>query len=160
MKRTIIAILFAIVSLAAPAAHAQDSTVTLIQNATILTVSHGTIENGSILIRDGKIAAVGKDLKAPSGAKVIDANGQFVMPGIIDCHSHIAGEGNINEGSVSVSSMVNIADILNPDDRDIYLDLAGGVTTANILHGSANAIGGQTVVIKLRWGKSPERIAI
>ncbi|MGH9704557.1 MAG: amidohydrolase [Candidatus Acidiferrales bacterium] len=154
MKRIMITIFIALtVALAVPSSRAQDSGVTLIQNATILTVSHGTIENGSILIRNGKIAAVGKGLKAPDGAKVIDANGQFVMPGIIDCHSHIAGEGDINEGSVSVSSMVNIADILNPDDRDIYLDLAGGVTTANILHGSANAIGGQTVVIKLRWGK-------
>ncbi len=153
MKRAIFAILFGLAVLAAPAIRAQDSGVTLIQNATILTVSQGTIENGSILIRNGKIAAVGKDLKAPSGAKVIDAKGQFVMPGIIDCHSHIAGEGDINEGSIAVSSMVNIKDILNPDDRDIYLDLAGGVTTANILHGSANPIGGQTIVIKLRWGK-------
>jgi imidazolonepropionase-like amidohydrolase len=158
MKRAIFAILFAVTAQAAPAIRAQDSGATLIQNATILTVSHGTIENGSILIRNGKIAAVGKNLKAPDGAKVIDANGQFVMPGIIDCHSHIAGEGDINEGSISVSSMVNIADILNPDDRDIYLDLAGGVTTANILHGSANAIGGQTVVIKLRWGKPPSEL--
>jgi imidazolonepropionase-like amidohydrolase len=153
MKRAIFAILLALTALAAPATRAQDSSITLIRNATILTVSHGTIENGSILIRDGKIAAVGKNLKAPSGAKVIDANGQFVMPGIVDCHSHIAGEGDINEGSISVSSMVNIADILNPDDRNIYLDLAGGVTTSNILHGSANAVGGQTQVIKLRWGK-------
>ena len=127
--------------------------VTLIKSGTILTVTQGTIENGDVLIRDGKIAEVGKDLKAPDGAKVIDATGLFVMPGIIDCHSHIAIAGSVNEGSVSVSSMVNIADVLNPEDIDIYRDLAGGVTTANILHGSANAIGGQTIVIKLRWGK-------
>jgi len=126
--------------------------VILIQNATILTVSHGTIEHGSILIKDGKIAEVGTSIKAPKDAQVLDAAGQFVIPGIIDCHSHIAVDGSVNEGSVSVSSIVNIADVLNPDDIDIYRDLAGGVTVANVLHGSANSIGGQTVVIKLRWG--------
>jgi imidazolonepropionase-like amidohydrolase len=153
MKRALFAAIFALGVLAAPAARAQSGGVTLIKNATILTVTHGTIEHGSILIRNGKIAAVGKDLKAPDGATVIDASGQYVMPGIIDCHSHIAVDGDVNEGSISVSSMVNIADVLNPEDIDIYRDLAGGVTTANILHGSANAIGGQTIVIKLRWGK-------
>jgi len=132
--------------------------VLLIQNATILTISHGTIEHGSILIRDGKIAEVGQSIAKPQGAEVIDANGQFVMPGIIDCHSHIAVDGSVNEGSVSVSSMVNIADVLNPDDIDIYRDLAGGVTVANVLHGSANSIGGQTVVIKLRWGAPAWRL--
>jgi imidazolonepropionase-like amidohydrolase len=132
--------------------------ILLIQNATILTVSHGTIEHGSILIRDGKIAEMGQSIAKPQGAEVIDANGQFVMPGIIDCHSHIAVDGSVNEGSVSVSSMVNIADVLNPDDIDIYRDLAGGVTVANVLHGSANSIGGQTVVIKLRWGAPASRL--
>ena len=127
--------------------------VILIRNATILTVSHGTIDKGDILIKDGKIAAVGGTLKAPADAVVIDATGQFVTPGIIDCHSHIAVDGSVNEGSVSVSSMVNILDVLNSDDVAIYRDLAGGVTTANVLHGSANSIGGQTVVIKLRWGQ-------
>jgi imidazolonepropionase-like amidohydrolase len=132
--------------------------VILIQNATILTVSHGTIENGSILIKDGKIAEVGPSIKAPAGAKVIDAAGQFVMPGIIDCHSHIAIEGGVNEGSVSVSSIANIAEVLDSDDVDIYRDLAGGVTTANVLHGSANSIGGQTIVIKLRWGQPASKL--
>jgi imidazolonepropionase-like amidohydrolase len=132
---------------------AQNPSTIFIQNATVLTVTHGNIERGSILIREGKIAAVGADLKAPEGATVIDATGQFVMPGIIDCHSHIAIDGSVNEGAPAVSSMANIKDVLNPDDIDIYRDLAGGVTAANILHGSANPIGGQTVVIKLRWGK-------
>jgi imidazolonepropionase-like amidohydrolase len=141
-----------------PALAAEPSPVILIQNATILTVSHGTIEHGSILIKDGKIAEVGASVKAPKDAQVIDAAGQFVMPGIIDCHSHIAVDGNVNEGSVSVSSMVNIADVLNPDDVDIYRDLAGGVTVANVLHGSANAIGGQTIVIKLRWGQPASKL--
>ena len=130
----------------------------LIRNATILTVSHGTIDKGDILIKDGKIAAIGGTLKSPDGAQVIDATGQFVSPGIIDCHSHIAIDGDVNEGSISVSSMVNIADVLDSDDISIYRDLAGGVTTANILHGSANPIGGQTVVIKLRWGQPASKL--
>ena len=138
---------------------AENSTpVLFIHNTTILTASHGTIEKGDILVKDGKIAAVGTNLKAPADAQVIDGSGQFVMPGIVDCHSHIAVDGDVNEGSVSVSSMVNIADVLNPDDVSIYRDLAGGVTTANILHGSANAIGGQTEVIKLRWGQPADRL--
>src|SRR5690348_14220991 len=131
--------------------------VILIQNATVMTVSHGTIEHGSILIKDGKIAEVGQSVNAPKDAQVIDAAGQFVIPGIIDCHSHIAAE-SINEGSVSVSSMVNMAEILNPEDIDIYRDLAGGVTSENILHGSANSIGGQTLVIKLRWGQPAAKL--
>jgi imidazolonepropionase-like amidohydrolase len=142
-----------------PAANPPDALqVILIQNATILTVSHGTIEHGSILIKDGKIAEVGPSIRAPKDAQVLDAAGQWVIPGIIDCHSHIAVDGSVNEGSVSVSSMVNIADVLNPDDIDIYRDLAGGVTVANVLHGSANAIGGQTVVIKLRWGQPAAKL--
>ncbi len=142
----------------ASAANPPDApAVIVIRNATILTVSHGTIEHGSILVKDGKIAEVGQSVNAPKDAKVIDAAGQFVMPGIIDCHSHIAAE-SINEGSVSVSSMVNMAEILNPDDIDIYRDLAGGVTAANILHGSANSIGGQTLVIKLRWGQPAAKL--
>jgi len=141
-----------------PAPAAEPSPIILIQNATILTASHGTIERGSILIKDGKIAEVGASIKAPKDAQVIDSAGQFVMPGIIDCHSHIAVDGSVNEGSVSVSSIVNIADVLNPDDVDIYRDLAGGVTVANVLHGSANAIGGQTIVIKLRWGQPASKL--
>src|ERR1700736_6650794 len=141
-----------------PAVAPEASPVILIQNATILTVSHGTIERGSVLIKDGKIAEVGLSIKAPKDAQVIDAGGQFVMPGIIDCHSHIAIDGDVNEGSISVSSIANTADVLNPDDIAIYRDLAGGVTVANVLHGSANPIGGQTVVIKLRWGQPASKL--
>jgi len=140
------------------AAPPDSSPVIVIQNATILTVTKGTIEHGSILIRDGKIAEVGPSVKAPKDATVIDAEGKFVTPGIIDCHSHIAIEGGVNEGSISVSSIANIAEVLDSDDIDIYRDLAGGVTTANILHGSANAIGGQTIVIKLRWGQPASKL--
>lgn len=145
----------ACLSLIAAIAYAAPPTV--IQNATVLTVTKGTIKNGSIVIRDGKIAEVGEKVMVPSGAQVIDAGGQYVMPGIIDCHSHIAAE-SINEGSVSVSSMVGIEDVLNPEDIAIYRALAGGVTTANILHGSANSIGGKCSVIKMRWGKDVNRM--
>jgi imidazolonepropionase-like amidohydrolase len=140
--------------LCAAACLARDAGETIvIQNATILTVTKGTIQNGSVLIREGKVAAVGTDVHAPANATVIDASGKFLMPGIIDCHSHTAVEGSVNEGSVSDSSMVNIEDVLNPADINIYRALAGGLTVSNVLHGSANAVGGQTVVIKLRWGK-------
>jgi imidazolonepropionase-like amidohydrolase len=149
-------------ALAASAANPPDvppaPSAMVIQNATILTVSHGTIERGAILIVNGKIAEVGQSVHAPKDAQVIDAAGQFVMPGIVDCHSHIAVDGDVNEGSISVSSIVNIAEVLNPDDISIYRDLAGGVTSANILHGSANSIGGQTVVIKLRWGQPAAKL--
>jgi imidazolonepropionase-like amidohydrolase len=157
-NKWILAVAWVALSASVARAQAQSSGATLIKNATLLTITHGTIENGSILIRNGKIAAVGKDLQAPAGATVIDAAGQFVLPGIIDCHSHIAVEGSVNEGSISVSSMANIADVLDPDDIEIQRDLAGGVTSANILHGSANSIGGQTLVIKLRWGQPASKL--
>lgn len=153
MKRALLVVGIFIFAGAAPQLRAQSASEIFIQNATIYTVTQGNIEHGGILIKNGKIAAVGADLKAPDGAMVIDGTGQFVIPGIIDCHSHIAVDGSVNEGGPAVSSMANIADVLNPDDISIYDDLAGGVTTANVLHGSANPIGGQTVVIKLRWGK-------
>ena len=130
--------------------------VIVVQNANILTVTKGTIK-GSIVIENGKIKEVGEKVLVPAGAKIVDASGQFVLPGIIDSHSHIAAD-SINEGSISVSSMVRIEDVLNPEDIAIYRALAGGVTMANILHGSANAIGGQSSVVKLRWGKSAEEM--
>jgi imidazolonepropionase-like amidohydrolase len=153
-----LALALALVILRSSEVAAQGTGVTVIKDATILTISHGTIEHGSVLIRDGKIAEVGKSVNAPAGATVIDAKGQFLMPGIIDCHSHIAIDGSVNEGSISVSSMVDIKDVVDADDIDIYRDLAGGVTAANVLHGSANSIGGKTVVIKLRWGQPADKL--
>jgi imidazolonepropionase-like amidohydrolase len=100
---------------------------------------------------------MGENVLIPAGAQVIDAGGQYVMPGIIDPHSHIASE-SVNEGSLSVTSMVDIADVLNPEDIAIYRALAGGVTTAAIMHGSANSIGGQCTVVKMRWGKDAQGI--
>lgn len=131
------------------------ATETLIRNATILTVSHGTLAGSDILIRGGKIAAIGQNLAAPQGARVIDATGKYVMPGIIDCHSHTMMDA-VNELTYSVTSMVRIRDVLNPTDVDIYRELAGGTTTANLLHGSGNAIGGQNTVVKLKYGRTAE----
>lgn len=135
---------------------AQDTSgAMLIKNATVITITHGRIEHGSILIRDGKVAEVGTTVDAPADAKVIDASGMYVMPGIIDCHTHIAIDGDVNEGSISVSSMANIKDVLDPYDVNIYHELAGGVVIGNVLHGSANPIGGQTIVIKMKYGARP-----
>ncbi len=129
----------------------------LITNATVWTnEAQGVMENTDVLIRNGKIVSVGKNLSAP-GARVIDGTGKHVTPGIIDEHSHIAAS-SINEGGQSVTSEVRIGDNINPDDINIYRQLSGGVTTSHILHGSANTIGGQTQLIKLRWGANDEEL--
>ncbi|MGH7562421.1 MAG: amidohydrolase [Gemmatimonadales bacterium] len=126
-------------------------TLVAITNATILTASRGTLEKGTVLIRNGKIAAVGPNVAVPPGAQTIDGTGKYVIPGIIDAHSHSAAEA-INEGSRSITAQVRIADVLREDGIGLWRSLAGGVTTLNILHGSANTIGGQNAVVKLRWG--------
>ncbi|HTU32513.1 MAG TPA: amidohydrolase family protein [Candidatus Acidoferrum sp.] len=151
-------LLAAIAIVALPGAAQDQANVTLIKNATVITITHGRIEHASVLIRDGKIAAIGTDVQAPAGAKVIDASGMYVMPGIVDCHTHIAVDGDVNEGSTSVSSMVNIKDVLNPYDVNMYHELAGGVVIGNVLHGSANPIGGQTIVIKFKYGAPPDEL--
>ena len=121
-----------------------------IRNATLITITGGDIENGTIVVRNGKISAVGRNVNIPAGVRTIDGTGKFVMPGIIDAHSHAALENGINEGSESVTPEVQVQ--LKNDDPVIYRALAGGVTAANLLHGSANTIGGQSRVIKMRWG--------
>jgi len=130
----------------------QNPTETLIRNATVLTITQGTLENTDVLIRKGKIAAVGKKLKGSAGARVMDGTGKFVMPGIIDCHSHSMLDA-INEGTLAVTSMAHTRDVLNPTDVDLYRELAGGVTTLNLLHGSANPIGGLNTVVKIKYGR-------
>ena len=125
---------------------------TLIRNATLLTVTRGTLTNTDLLIRNGKIAAIGKNLKADANAKIIDATGKFVLPGIVDCHSHSMLD-TINEGTLSVTSMARTRDVLNPNDVDLYRALAGGVTSLNLLHGSANSIGGLNTVVKIKYGR-------
>jgi imidazolonepropionase-like amidohydrolase len=125
----------------------------LIKGATILTVTRGTIAKGSILVEHGKIKAVGTGVTAPAGVKVIDATGLVAMPGIIDTHSHIAVQGGVNEGTLSVVPEVRVMDVVTGDDIAIHRAIAGGTTTARLLHGSANTIGGQHAVVKLRYGK-------
>ena len=134
----------------------RQSRVVALRGGTVFTITRGVIPNGTVLLRDGKIAAVGRDVDVPAGAEVIDVSGRFVTPGLIDAHSHIAAD-SINEGGTTVSSMVGIEDVLDPTDVSIYRDLAGGLTTANVLHGSANPIGGKNAVIKLRWGTTRGR---
>lgn len=123
----------------------------LIQNGTVLTITNGTMEETDILVRDGKIDRIGKDLRAPNGVEVIDATGLFVMPGIIDAHSHIAGSA-INEGTSQVTAEVSMEDVVDPFDISLYRALAGGVTSIHLMHGSANVIGGQNETLKLRYG--------
>ena len=152
---SLLAVLLAACIAWAPASDEQSGNpgVIVIKDATIMTVSHGDIPKGSILIRDGKIAEVGITVNAPTDATVIDAAGRYVTPGIIDPHSHIAISGGVNEGTLAVTSMTAIEDVLDPTDISIYRELAGGVTTTLTLHGSANPIGGTSATIKLRWGK-------
>ncbi len=123
----------------------------LVHGGTVLTVTSGTLENTDVLIVDGRIRAIGEDITAPSGVEVIDAAGMYVMPGIIDAHSHIA-ISNVNESSAPVTAQVSVGDVLNPYSISLYRALAGGVTTSHVMHGSANVIGGQNETIKHRWG--------
>lgn len=130
---------------------------TLIKNVTVWTnEKEGILQNGDVLLKDGKIAKVGKNLSA-DGAVVIDGTGKHLTAGIIDEHSHIAISNNVNECSHAVTSEVRIGDMIDPDDINIYRQLSGGVTNSQLLHGSCNPIGGQSAIVKLRWGLSPEQ---
>ena len=129
----------------------------LIRDATVwMTGASEPATDTDVLVERGQIRAVGRDLSAPRGAVEIDASGMHVTPGLIDAHSHIAGSGNINEPSHAITSEVRIGDITDPTDINIYRELAGGTTTSHVLHGSANPIGGQSQLIKHRWGAGAE----
>ena len=131
--------------------------IVLIRNATIWTQDKdGVRENADLLMRDGKIVAVGIGLDAPDGATIIDGTGRHVTPGIIDAHSHTGSFGT-NEASNNITAQVRNQDVLNPEDPNIYQQLAGGTTTAQVLHGSANAIGGQSAIVKWRYKVSNSR---
>lgn len=128
-----------------------------IQGATLWTSeSQGILENADIIISKGKILSIGTRLMTPPGYQRIDGTGKHVTAGIVDEHSHIALNGGTNEGTDAVTSEVRIGDVLDPEDVSLYRSLAGGVTTAQLLHGSANPIGGQSQLIKLRWGENAE----
>ena len=136
---------------ALPAAEAR----LLLKNAHVLPIA-GENFDGDILIIGTKIAKLGKDLPAEAGTEVIDLKGQWVMPGIIDSHSHIAIEGGVNETGDLITAEVDIRDVLNPEDLNIFYALTGGVTSIHTTHGSANPIGGRGVCLKLRWGADAE----
>jgi imidazolonepropionase-like amidohydrolase len=134
----------------APAVHRD----VVIKNAIVMTVTHGNVQNGSVYIKDGKIAAVGQTVDAPASATVIDAQGKYLTPGIIDSHSHMALDDDVNEATSPVTPQMMMIDAFDYQDKAIYRALAGGVTSALLLHGSANMIGGQAVVIKTKFGDS------
>ncbi|MBK7870923.1 MAG: amidohydrolase [Saprospiraceae bacterium] len=149
MKNYIILI---ITFFAVSAVFAQPKTGSLlIKNGTILTITKGTLENSDVLIENGKITKIGKNLTAPRGVEIVDATGQFVMPGIIDAHSH-QGIAATNEGTNPITPEVFIGDALDPVDIGLYRALAGGCTSSHAMHGSANVIGGECETIKHRWG--------
>lgn len=128
----------------------------LIKNVTIHTATKPAF-TGDVLVKDGDIAAVGA-VEPPANVTVIDGTGKHLAPGVVDCHSHIAVDGDVNEGTVSISAEVQIADVIDPSDISIYRALAGGVTTARILHGSANAIGGRDEVLKMKWKRTADEL--
>ncbi len=140
----------------APAVLPPQETV-LIRNATVWTAeADGILENTDVVVSGGKFTAIGKNLPAPAGARVIDATGKHFTSGVIDEHSHIAISRGVNEGTHSVTSECRIGDVVNPEDIAIYRHLAGGVTMSHLLHGSANPIGAQAQLIKHRWGANAE----
>lgn len=131
----------------------------LVKNATVWTSGPaGRITGGDVLVHSGKIEAVGRGLTAPAGATVVDATGKHVTAGLIDCHSHTAVSRGVNEGTSAVTVEVRVGDVIDATDINLYRQLSGGLTTANVLHGSANPMGGQNQVIKLRWGGLPEEL--
>jgi len=154
MNRIAIRVVFLLLAFSAftqaqqPVAHNE----VVIKNAVVMTVTHGIVQNGSVYVKDGKIAAIGKDVSAPSSAKVIDAGGKYLTPGIVDSHSHIALDDDVNEATSPVTPQMMMIDAFDYQDKAIYRGLAGGVTTSLLLHGSANMIGGQAVVIKHKYG--------
>lgn len=131
----------------------------LLKNGTILTVTKGVIPRGDVLIVDGLIRQVGKDIQAPPGVKVIDVSGKYVLPGIIDSHTHIALSGTNETGDV-ITAEVDMADVIHPEDVSILTALSGGVTMVHTLHGSANPIGGRNVTLKLKWGRPAEEMVV
>lgn len=158
MRARIAFALFPLLLLASQLRAGSPAREVVIRGGTVLTVTQGTIPNGAVLIRDGKIAEVGRSVSASPGATVIDATGKFISPGIIDSHGHIALDGDVNEATSPVTPHMQMIDAFHYDDKAIYRALAGGVTTSLLLHGSANMIGGQALVIKHKFGKSREEL--
>ena len=155
MKNTLITLL--ILAVFSVGTIAQEKGSVLIQNATVMTITDDIIENGDILIVDGVITAIGADLSAPSGVSVVDGTGKYVMPGIIDAHSHL-NTVSTNESRNPVTAEVTMEESINPNSVSIYRALAGGVTSIHLMHGSANVIGGQGETLKLRYGVTQDEM--
>jgi len=130
----------------------------VLRHGTVYTFDRGVLADTDLLLRDGRIFRIGKDLKTASGTEEIDLQGKAVIPGIIDSHTHIALLGGINEAAENVTPEVDMADQVNPDDPSIFYCLTGGVTMVHTMHGSANPIGGRNVTLKLKWGGSAEEM--
>ncbi len=159
MVRGLVGLSVLLLGLAAPPRSLQAQDL-LIRGGTVLTVTAGDLPGTDVLILGGRIAAIGQDLTAPSGVRVIDARGLFVCPGFLDDHSHMGIDRGINEGSRSVTSEVSITDVIRHDDPSFLTALAGGITTIHTLHGSANSIGGECETLKLKWGRPWEELVI
>lgn len=138
-----------------------ETSTVLFKGATVWTNEDaGILSNADVLIKDGKISKVGQNLAAPAGATTVDASGMHLTSGVIDEHTHIAIHRGVNEGTQASSAEVRIGDVIDSEDINIYRQLSGGVTAAQQLHGSANPIGGQSALIKFRWGMLPEEMKI
>jgi imidazolonepropionase-like amidohydrolase len=154
--RKIFFLMLAVTVFAAASSTGQDLAL---QGGTVLTITQGTIENGTVVIQNGKITAVGRGAAIPSGVTVIDTTGKYVMPGLIDSHTHIA-LSDINEATDPVTPQIWMKDVLVPDHDAIRTTLAGGVTTVKTMHGSANVIGGVNVTIKLKYNRPAEDLIV
>ena len=132
----------------------------LLKNATVLTMTNGTLNDQDVLVQNGRIAEIGRNLEVPKGVTVYDLTGYWLMPGIVDPHSHMAGSGGLNEGSQSITCEVRVGDVTNPDHLALHRALGGGVTTIHVMHGSANSIGGQNAVLKLKYRESPRDMLV
>jgi len=159
MPRNLRLLILALGALAAAAVSAEAGGSLLIKNGTLLTVTQGVIVKGDVLVIDGIIRKIGPSLDAPPGVPVVDASGKFVLPGIIDSHTHIALDGT-NEGSEAITPEADVGRVVNADDVAILTALSGGVTMAHTMHGSANPIGGPNVVLKMKWGRSSEELVV
>ncbi|MBM3295542.1 MAG: amidohydrolase family protein, partial [Candidatus Aminicenantes bacterium] len=130
-----------------------------IKNGTLLTVTRGVLVKADILVVDGLIRKIGPSLDAPPGLPVVDVSGKYVIPGIIDSHTHIALDGT-NEGSEAITPEADVGRVVNADDVSILTALSGGVTMVHTMHGSANPIGGPNVVLKMKWGRPSEELVV
>jgi imidazolonepropionase-like amidohydrolase len=134
----------------------EQPSVVAFTGATVWTCGpKGRLDSATVIVRKGKVAAADTGLAVPSGALVIDCAGKHITPGIIDAHAHVATDGGINESGQTISAEVRISDFIDSNDISVYRQLAGGVTCSHVLHGSANVIGGQNQIIKLRWSAGP-----